>query len=92
MTDPRLGHPSDQKLTPCSSCGAAMTFITTAAGAKMPLSMGSAVVGIPGPVLLWVELEPGVWAQRWAYHSHFVHCPNADEHRKPRPTSLDGRR
>jgi hypothetical protein len=83
---PVLGHPKDRQATPCSSCGAAMTFITTAAGALMPLSMGQPAKPAerPGPQLLWVELEPGVWAQRWAYHSHFVHCPQADQHRKAR--------
>ena len=78
---PVLGTPKDRAVTPCTSCQASMTYIETHTGSKVPLSMASAE-------LRWVEIEPGVWAMRWAYLSHFADCPFANQHRRQarRPT------
>lgn len=63
----------------CRSCGAAMTFITTAGGKPHPVDAE--------PQKRWVRYgspERPQWKLVDTYSSHFATCPNAEQHRRPR--------
>lgn len=67
----------------CRSCGAAVVFVRTPAGKWAPLDAE--------PLRLFVldypaELDGRPQARMvQAYRPHFSTCPNADEHRAPKP-------
>ena len=78
--------PAHPKRSQCSSCGAPIWWAQTDAGRRMPVD--------PDPVedgnlrLTWqsalpcVTVDPTFDGPR--YRSHFVRCPAADRHRRPR--------
>lgn len=64
--------PANTNEAECRSCGAAVYWIITAAGKRMPVSID--IDGAFAP--MGSEGGRGI--------SHFVDCPNRDSHRKPR--------
>lgn len=60
-----------KEMSTCRSCGATIKWATTPKGKKMPLNYK----------MTTGRLENGDWVQ--VMISHFITCPNADEHRKP---------
>jgi hypothetical protein len=78
----------------CKSCGASIIWALTQNGKRIPLDAepaerpsglfrleGSATGSMP-PIAISAAGEP-------VYLSHFVTCPNADQHRKPRASPAD---
>ena len=72
----------------CSSCGATIMWRKTIKGRSIPLDphpdlRGNVVISEEGTALVYNN--PAAIAPRYAdaprYLSHFVTCPNADEHR-----------
>lgn len=59
----------------CRSCKAPIYWVTTATGKKMPVDRGGEQK---------VFMKDGVGHVVRVYQSHFVSCPNASQHRKPR--------
>lgn len=59
--------PKEARESTCSSCGAAIAWIVTAGGRRMPISLRTVTLNVLG------EREG---------ESHFADCPNADAHRK----------
>jgi hypothetical protein len=67
----------------CSSCGAAIVWAFMSSGKRMPLDAKpqKLITLIPNPAVL---ADAPVGHVVDCYTSHFVTCPNAAQHRKPR--------
>ena len=70
----------------CRSCGAEILWGTTPRGSKMPVDAD------PSPSGEWLlredgslEHAPAGYVSPDLYTSHFATCPNALQHRRPRP-------
>jgi hypothetical protein len=63
----------------CKSCGAAILWVVTASGKRMPLDANAERRFVIEPE------EPPLALSRETYSSHFATCPNAAQHRKDRP-------
>lgn len=66
----------------CSSCGAEILWVKTAAGKSMPLSIASKekrFVSERGQAINYAGAD--VWGVTDTYLSHFADCPNAAQHR-----------
>lgn len=63
----------------CSSCGAEILWVKTAAGKSMPLSVASRQKRYD---LIAYDPDEGA-KQSETYLSHFADCPDAAKHRKP---------
>jgi hypothetical protein len=61
----------EKRITRCRSCQARIIFLKTAAGKNMPVDADT------------VEPDDDEFDSE-RHESHFVSCPNADKHRKPR--------
>lgn len=59
-----------KEMSTCDSCGATIKWATTPKGRKMPVDFKTTTA----------RLENGEWVE--VRISHFITCPNADEHRK----------
>jgi len=68
----------------CSSCGAAIVWVTTPAGKPMPLDAEPQKRVVLGRQTGLAHVLD-TWTPHWAT------CPNADQHRRTRPATLDGR-
>lgn len=64
----------------CRSCGAAIVWAVTAAGKRMPLDAKP-----ERRLVREGRQEPPLVVVTDTYTSHFATCPNADQHRKPKP-------
>lgn len=62
----------------CRSCGAAILWVVTASGKRMPLDAS------PEKRFVIEPQEPPLALSRDTYVSHFSTCPNAAAHRKPK--------
>lgn len=67
--------PPMERAAKCSSCGAAVYWIVTARGKKMPVDPAVPGGQVPSPLK---DGAPGRGV------SHFATCPHADQHRRPR--------
>lgn len=79
----------------CRSCGARIVWARTAADRAMPIDRDP----VPDGNLVIIDRtrdgSPRVATAapeetRPKYRSHFSTCPNADQHRKPRPSASRG--
>lgn len=75
----------------CSSCGASIIWAITSSGGRMPVDAepvkdGNIVLRQPGldEVFAHVRRENSPQLATPYYVSHFVTCPNANQHRKRR--------
>lgn len=69
MADTTEAH--ERRITRCRSCRAKIVWFKTPAGKKMPVDADT--------------VEPADEDLDLSRHqSHFVSCPNADQHRRPR--------
>lgn len=66
----------------CRSCKAPIYWVTMASGRKMPIDRGGQKR---------VAEVDGTWRVLTAYKSHFESCPNAKEHRQPKPVKAKPR-
>lgn len=77
----RAALPAGLKVSECRSCHAPVVWVKTDAGRLMPLDARPLVVfkvdekGDPPRAFIFSES---------VFQSHFVTCPNADQHRKKR--------
>lgn len=60
----------------CRSCGAPIVWVVTESGKRMPLDAK--------PEKRFVVDVDGKAYVRDTYVSHFAHCPNAAQHRRPK--------
>lgn len=72
MYDDDTTEAHERRITRCSSCRARIVFLTTEDGKKMPVDADT------------VEPDHEEFDLR-KHTSHFATCPNAGQHRKPRP-------
>ena len=73
----------------CRSCGAPIRWVETDRDRRMPLDPeahleGNLVVVVEGGRTIARMFQPLFDVDAERYRSHFVTCPNADQHRKPR--------
>ena len=64
----------------CKSCGRDIRFVEMPTGRKMPIEV------TPKNVVAKVG---GQWKTITGYESHFVNCPDADNHRRPKTTNQE---
>ena len=65
----------------CKSCGADIYWINTTRGNKMPVNAkATTIMACKGSL----TDENSRWDMISGHESHFVTCPNADQHRRPR--------
>jgi hypothetical protein len=64
----------------CRKCGAPIYWATTTTGKSTPLDARPVLGFRP------VEGRPGVVEPAKVLQSHFATCPDADQHRHPRPS------
>lgn len=72
-------------MSKCKSCGADIRFMRTEGGAMMPIDVEPNEKGnlvIDGNKVAFAKENTPRYRPR--YQSHFVSCPNADEHRSRR--------
>lgn len=70
----------------CSSCGAAIVWAVTVAGARMPVDAAPSPKGnlvLEGETVRVVP-PPDLLDQRPRHTSHFATCPDAAQFRKPK--------
>jgi hypothetical protein len=78
------------RISNCRSCHAAIIWTETEKGKKMPVDAEPA---LNGNIDLWTSGDKvtaaytAMDAGTKRYISHFVTCPNADKHRKPKTPS-----
>jgi len=53
--------------TSCKFCGRPIVWVTTSAGARLPLDLK--------PRQLYAELRPKMWQRTFCYESHLDTCP-----------------
>lgn len=81
-------------MSTCASCGASVVWVLTVRGVRMPVDAVPSpdgtlrLVGVPPTAIavgrtvdLLDTTDDGV-----RHVSHFATCPNADQHRRKRPT------
>lgn len=71
----------------CRSCGASIVWAITAAGKRMPVDAAPSPAGnlvLEGDAVRVVP-SADMFDKRPRHTSHFVTCPQAAQHRKPKP-------
>lgn len=71
----------------CRSCGAPVMWFYTANGKRMPLDPepdGLGSLTIHNGLAVQADSLPFEVGPEVRYRSHFVTCPHADQHRRPR--------
>jgi hypothetical protein len=69
----------------CNSCGAEITWVVTRSGRPMPCDAKPVQVQVwTGQLIDTVHGQTHEVETKTAFVSHFVTCPNAAQHRRPR--------